>query len=553
MPIDNLIKNYFKFSTNDEVQKFKKILDDNDALFSYVLNQTKDSIIDVDIYVHKSKLKNFLASFKFRNFYIVETLLTLEDELYFTENKILEQITFNCGISRTIFINLTILVVDNKKPLNSIISNFLFDITNAYYKEKIYENKNKTDRCLIKYIYTIGYNDRDISYYDRKKKLYENNEYGLIIADYIRLNSDKIITNKDEYVIKFILNYMFDIYESIYIKTCNYEDDEDDDDDGNLGFFILSNKLDFLNFFNKYNYSKFIEDLKILLNNKIDIRRLIFNTIKYILNNVFTIKINQLNFDDTRMKLNENIFIKFIYRHNLFAFDHYDYVDLVEYKFSNIIQENIRDYEIELDFYNSINITKKNIDFKDKNGFDLMNQEDINVKKYIKENKENIVLVLNEKNITLITKEDLDTYVSNINDNWLFNCDRDDPEHVIDNPYIQIPTAGGNIFVKYSNLYNLFISTAQIFFLNKKNSIKKSQSFKNTLVGQRMGIANYVSANHCQDGSILGIYDILELRTDDDKSKTKTIKSIKSLREPKIAKSSLFSERKMKSLPNKTF
>ena len=139
MPIDNLIKNYFKFSTNDEVQKFKKILDDNDALFSYVLNQTKDSIIDVDIFVHKSKLKKILASFKFRNFYIVETLLTLEDELYFTENKILEQITFNCGISRTIFINLTILVVDNKKPLNSIISNFLFDITNAYYKEKIYD------------------------------------------------------------------------------------------------------------------------------------------------------------------------------------------------------------------------------------------------------------------------------------------------------------------------------------------------------------------------------------------------------------------------------
>ena len=515
---DKLIKNYFKLS-NEDLLKFKKSLKDNDVLLSFVLNDTKDNIIDADIYVRKNKLDNFLASFKFKNFNIIDTKLTLEDEFYFHENKILQQIIINKGLTN-------ILVVDNNYSLNNIISNFLFDITIGYYKEKIYENKNKTNRCSIKYKYTIGYYKRYLSYYEIKKIIYENNKYNIIINS---LDDDNIATYKEEYIIKYILNYIFNIYGK---------------------FFSLSNKLDFLNFFNKSNYSKFIEDLKILLNNNIDVRRLIFNTIKYILFDLVQIEINQLIFDENQIKINPNIFIQFIIKHNLFAFNHYNYVDLIEYKFKDIVETNIQGYDLELDFFNiienisNINITKKNIDFKNKTGFDLINQEDINVKKYIKEHKENIVLVLNDKNITLITKEDLDTYVSNINENWLFNCNRDDPEEVMVNPYIQIPTVGGNIFVSYIDLYNLYISTEQIFFFNKTENIEKSQSFKNTLVGQRIGIANYVSANHCQDGSILGIYEISELKLQlQTHSKMKTLSN----------KSSFFSERKAKSSTKNTF
>lgn len=527
--IDNLIKNYFNLSTNDEVQKIKKLLKNSDALFSFVLNQNKDSIIDADIYVHKNNLNIFLASFDTNTSYH-HTHLTLEDELYFNENKILQEITpSSFSVIRK---NVNILVVDNNYSLNNIISKFLFNITNAYYKEKIYENKSKKNIIFIKHKYTIGYNNNEITYYDRKYSIYKHHKYDIKIIDHI--SPDKItIKNKEEYVIKYILN---DI-----LFSNRYSD-----------FFIISNEIYFLNFFNEYTYSKIIEDLTKILKNKIDIKRLLFNTIKLILKESFDIEVNQYKFIKNKIsnKIKKNIFVQFIINHNLFAFDHYDYVDYIEYRFKKYVEDYLEDYEADLisNIDSNINITIKNIDFKDKTGFDLINQKDINVKKYIKEDNKNIVIVLNEKNITLISKEDLDTYVSNINENWLFNCNRDDPEEVIENPFIQIPTSGGNIFVSYSDLYNLFISTAQIFFFNKTETMEKSQSFKNTIIGLNMGIANYVSANHCQDGSILGIYGISELQTD---SKIKTFKSIKSLREPIITrskKSSFFSERKAKSL-----
>ena len=524
--IDNLIKNYFNLSTNDEVQKIKKLLKNSDALFSFVLNQNKDSIIDADIYVHKNNLNIFLASYDTTTSYHT-TYLTIEVEKYFNENKILQEIT--PANFTLISKNVNILVVDNNYSLNNIISNFLFDITYAYYKEKIYENKNNKNIIFIKHKYTIG-----SYYYDRKYSIYKHHKYDIQIIDHI--SPDKItIKNKEEYVIKCILNNMF-------FSNINFD------------FFIISNDIYFLNFFNEYTYSKIIEDLTKILKNKIDIKRLLFNTIKYILNDLFGIEVNQFEFIKNKIsnKIKKNIFVEFIINHNLFAFDHYDYVDLIEYRFKKYVEDYLKNYAADLisDIDKNINITIKNIDFKDKTGFDLINQEDINVKRYIKEDNKNIVIVLNEKNITLISKEDLDTYVSNINENWLFNCNRDDPEEVIEKPFIQIPTSGGNIFVSYSDLYYLFISTAQIFFFNKIETMEKSQSFKNTIVGLNMGIANYVSANHCQNGSILGIYGISELQTD---SKIKTFKSIKSLREPSSAKSSLFSERKIKSLPNKTF
>ena len=484
--LDKLIKEFFELSKEDTL-KFNKILDDNGVLFSYVLNQTKDYIIDVDIYVHKNKLKKFLASFEKFNVNIIDIKLTLEDESYLYENKILQQILFKVPYSFDK--KITILVVDDITSFDEIRSNFLFNIMNAYYDKKIYKNSHGNNILDIKKSYTIGYNNRIIPYVYNKIQIYENNGY-VININIIESSFSVKISNNDEYIIKTILNNIFNIYENKNIY--NHDDNTEEN------FFYLSNKLDFLNFFNKYNYSKFIEDLKILLNNKIDVRRLIFNTIKYILINIFTIEINQLNFDKVKIKTHKNIFIQFIVAHKLFMFDHYDYVDLVEYDFSKIITKKLKlgsvyndsndDYSkdddsddsddsddytsynsLYLHLNNNINITKQKINF---------------FKKYITENNDNIILVLNDNNIIHITKKELDKYVSKINDNWLFNCtDISKIKKLMEKPYIKLPqSVGTNIFVSYNDLYNLFISNAQIFFLNKKISIEQSQSLKNIII-----------------------------------------------------------------------
>ena len=51
------------------------------------------------------------------------------------------------------------------------------------------------------------------------------------------------------------------------------------------------------------------------------------------------------------------------------------------------------------------------------------------------------------------------------------------------------------------------------FLLKKKEDIEISQLFKNTIYGQSLGIANYVSSNHCQAGTILRIYEINIIKT----------------------------------------
>ena len=203
----------------------------------------------------------------------------------------------------------------------------------------------------------------------------------------------------------------------------------------------------------------------------------------------------------------KNIFLKFIIKYKLFDFDYFNYVNLIEYEFSKSIKEYI---ELSLNIKNNPKITNKKIDIEE-NVFDFMNQEYVNIKEYIKKDNNNIILILNNKNITVYTKETLDNLVSNKDDKWFFKCDNIDPKKILESPYIQISTIGGNIYVNYNDLYNLFVSKSQIFFLKKTEDITKSQSFKNTSVGQSIGIADYVSANHCQNGSILGIYEIYEL------------------------------------------
>ena len=84
--IDKYFKKIFKLSF-DDLLKFKDILKENNILLSFVINN--NNIIDLDIYIHKNKLNIFLDFLKMD---MIDSFLTLEDELYFNKHKIIQQI-----------------------------------------------------------------------------------------------------------------------------------------------------------------------------------------------------------------------------------------------------------------------------------------------------------------------------------------------------------------------------------------------------------------------------------------------------------------------------
>lgn len=151
-----------------------------------------------------------------------------------------------------------------------------------------------------------------------------------------------------------------------------------------------------------------------------------------------------------------------------------------------------------------------------------------NVESYLKKDKDNIIIVPpEEKTLIFITRKDLDRIVSNRNDNWYYDCSvmiQDNNNYLL-NPYIYLPLGQLRYYIKYNYLYSVFNSKQQIFFITRctgpESKIEKTASFKNTREGMRLGLQNYVSANHCQDGSNITISEIYGLNVAIQQIKTK--------------------------------
>jgi len=141
-----------------------------------------------------------------------------------------------------------------------------------------------------------------------------------------------------------------------------------------------------------------------------------------------------------------------------------------------------------------------------------------NVESYLKKDKNNIIIVPpEEKTLIFITREDLDKIVSNKKDNWYYDCSvmREVNDNYLLNPYIYLPLGQLRYYIKYNYLYSVFNSKQQIFFIKRctgpNSRIEKTASYKNTREGMQLGMQNYVSANHCQEGSDITISEIYGL------------------------------------------
>jgi len=351
-------------------------------------------------------------------------------------------------------------------------------------------------------------------------------------------------------------------------------------------------KFYFISMFKEFTFEEYIKNLNKFFKN-ISIKtiyKIALYSLEEYLYNIYNVKIHY-NFENNEMKFTDNNgnklsslkpnqvkITRFIIDKKLNKYEDYKFTRYIDNSY--ITDDSYRKYVmhnklINIDFIESdklreiLQIKKKCVKLINKQdvksylenskltGFDLINcNQDINISKYLSNNKENIIIVILSSgipSITCISKKDLDIMISDINDNWFYDCDlmnnpkidRNDDENTVRykeklylyNPLIKVPLSAGIFYFEYNYIYSLFMSKNQVFFVYPKYSfygsktqkeILKSVSFKNTKYGISKGIANYVSANHCQDDSNIKLYEIKSLKLDTPKSIKKVKSSTKS-------------------------
>ena len=258
------------------------------------------------------------------------------------------------------------------------------------------------------------------------------------------------------------------------------------------------------------------------------------------------IKFNITDSDKSELNINTENYIKqvllFYYKNRIYKHKYdYNFINIILDKFNlfNIVN-NLIEKETIFDeklvrfskamigfFYKSKKVSKKldPIEYKKtithdskKNYIDLILGDEItDIKTFLAEDKENIIIIDNSKiNATCISKKDLDQLVSNYADNWFFDCSKyDNNEHLL-TPYIKLPLISYTCYVPYNDLYSLFESKKRVFYINTTDlKIAKTASYKNTiqLDDDDDDIEpNWTGANHCQEGSSIEISRITTIK-----------------------------------------
>jgi len=426
------------------------------------------------------------------------------------------------------------------------------------------------------------------------KQTGENIAIKIILQNFTNNNIVKYLMNDIQYYSKYISKYL-----SLFYYTEEY----------NERYYIEKItlfKFYFIALFKEFTFEEYVKNFhKLFSNIRIEyIYKTALYSLEEYLDYMYDIK-TEHDFTDTRLIQFKNknrskefdpkayTIMRFMIDNLLNKYENYKFTNLIDYKYllteerkygnehQFVLKDRISDiHKIDSSEFNKILQTKKKcVKFITKadvkkllqnsklTGFDFINcDQDVNIAKYLNQNKENIIIVVlspdNTPSITCISKKDLDNMISDINDNWFYDCERmknhnicptDTPETVIykENkylykPFIKVPLSNGTFYFEYNYIYSLFMSKQQVFFAYQTpQEIKKTASYKNTNDGIRKGLANYVSANHCQDGSNIRLYQIKTLKLDDKKTLKRTATTVRS--SSKSSKSSSSSSPKSKS------
>ena len=350
------------------------------------------------------------------------------------------------------------------------------------------------------------------------------------------------------------------INQDIYLKIFNSINSEKIKRDNSIYIQIILSIILIVKLNNNFTYNDFIRAINEIYNPKIPIFK-IKEFIENIITNSFLdnyninidikknkIKFNIDNIEKSKLTTEEVNYIKnillFYYKNRIFKYiGKYDFLNIIVEKFklldlnynlqvkttfdkslitlSNVIMSMFR-RKTKLSIKQSKQILEHNSEI---NYDDLINGYKVeNVKEFLNEDEENILIVdSSRKNITCISKTDLNTMISDFTDNWFYDCNKFNNDEYLLQPYIKIPTTTETYYIKYQYLYALFKSNNKLFYLNKTGEkIEKTASYKNTPKGQREGVSIYVGANHCQEGSYIELSTI-SIINEEIKTKEKTI------------------------------
>ena len=148
--------------------------------------------------------------------------------------------------------------------------------------------------------------------------------------------------------------------------------------------------------------------------------------------------------------------------------------------------------------------------YANKNCFDIINQTEENIGQYLSDNRDNIVIFFKQPSdvdflATCLTFTGLKKYLKDPKHGFYGCIDGKDYRTYHENlpEYIKICSQSHTIFVNYVDIKQKYIQRQNMIFLEYSYQIPKTISYYASIT------MNFVSSNHCQEGSIIDIYRII--------------------------------------------
>jgi hypothetical protein len=583
--------------------KFDKALSDNKAVIagSYVLScytEKKYKPGDMDIYINSKNLNSFLIDMLVIQNDLFESicknninLITKDyDSSFLKQNgiKILLQL---CSYNKRLLRNdrrldIDIMVIEDHKNIIDVVTNFDLTFCEIWYDGKTIQSTDpkgvkKGYGFLRKQYVTKLYNENNLFLKERIEKY---NTRGFVITielnkslkvDFIKPEKKLLPNTKDNnYLNKWVIKSILQEFCNIGTSNIKYFGPERRRYFDEIHMFIensVKSKNLIKNIFKKVQHSSsqktFIDN--IFINGKhLTVIQFInsFTTFTYeefFLNIILFFGFNSMNFfyknlleliDVCKYNNGKSLLSSELYKTVLEFKKIYDsYIKKYNNNNLTFILEQIKNFNFNINKEQSLKALE-NINSLDigqigfREGFDIINNEEINVNLFLKKDKDNFVIInIDENNeiqgtLLLYTLDTLLFYINDIEDNWFYNCNGNGFSNIDKTtPYIKIPTYEGNKFIYWNTVLDLVRLMKKYknryFIIKKEKIINFSASHKNAFSTNSI---DFVGANHCQEESILNIYKLYNIDSSSVKSEDIKFKN--------IMKSKKYTDQKPKSL-----
>jgi hypothetical protein len=524
MSLLSYLSSYFSAS------KFKKYLKDNTSV--EIFNTLNDALItekayiaggslvscysglnfktnDLDIYINQKNFNNFII--KLRKIYYISIRNDLAppyDDSFFKKNHILFRIRCS-AYNRSVNIKyIDIMVIPDEINILDVLSNFDLTICEIWYNGRTVNGTNLTDiKNKVGYL-RKEYNDSLFKHLNlfiiKRIKKYRHRGFKIIYnipenKKFSIIHNKKILTSSTEWVIKKILTIFSSNvhFNRIYLRTIGKSSDPDS---LLYPYKLIKNKnikyLIFLNSFNKLdNFELLLEKLSkyfLIKNPQKFITKILKKFYKYLIKNNI----------DYKKYIEELTDLKDTYK-RLSSFTK-------EFECIEVMQKYIPTYDDTaiIDKINKSEYEKLKIK-NDNKCYDIILVDDTELDEYFKNDE--ILFVFNNK-FFCYSKTYLNELVKNYLDNWFCECtgsfnrgtnNKQVSKFDLENIYVKIPLEI-NVFILYKYIIFILNNSNSVYFLTFNKKITHSISFKNT----NSNTANWVGANHCQEGSEINIYTI---------------------------------------------